>query len=31
VDQLAVAEAPPGDKVKLLVAIADVDALVGNG
>lgn len=27
-DQLTVAEALPGDKVKLLVAIADVDALV---
>jgi VacB/RNase II family 3'-5' exoribonuclease len=30
-DQLTVAEALPGDKVKLLVAIADVDALVKNG
>jgi len=30
-DQLAVAEALPGDRVKLLVAIADVDALVKNG
>ncbi len=29
-DQLTVAEALPGDKVKLLVAIADVDALVKN-
>ena len=30
-DQLIVAEALPGDKVKLLVAIADVDALVAHG
>ena len=30
-DQLTVAEAMPGDKVKILVAIADVDALVKNG
>jgi len=30
-DQLTVAEALPGDKVKLLVAIADVDALVEDG
>jgi VacB/RNase II family 3'-5' exoribonuclease len=30
-DQLTVAGALPGDKVKLLVAIADVDALVKNG
>ncbi len=30
-DQLTVAEALPGDKVKLLVAIADVDALVAHG
>ncbi|MGC9396236.1 MAG: RNB domain-containing ribonuclease [Anaerolineae bacterium] len=30
-DQLTVAEAMPGDKVKLLVAIADVDALVEHG
>ncbi len=30
-DQLTVAEAMPGDKVKILVAIADVDALVRNG
>jgi exoribonuclease-2 len=30
-DQLTVAEAKPGDKVKILVAIADVDALVKNG
>lgn len=30
-DQLTVAEALPGDKVKLLVAIADVDSLVKNG
>ena len=30
-DQLTVAEVLPGDKVKLLVAIADVDALVKNG
>lgn len=30
-DQVTVAEALPGDKVKLLVAIADVDALVKNG
>ena len=29
-DQLTVAEAMPGDKVKILVAIADVDALVRN-
>jgi exoribonuclease-2 len=30
-DQLTVAEAMPGDTVKILVAIADVDALVKNG
>jgi len=30
-DQLTVAEAMPGDKVKILVAIADVDALVKEG
>lgn len=30
-DQLTVAEAMPGDKVKILVAVADVDALVTNG
>src|SRR5512143_321031 len=30
-DQLTVAEARPGDKVKILVAVADVDALVNNG
>jgi len=30
-DQLTVAESLPGDKVKLLVAISDVDALVENG
>jgi len=30
-DQLAVAEAMPADKVKILVAIADVDAVVKNG
>lgn len=30
-DQLTVAEILPGDKVKLLVAIADVEALVKNG
>jgi VacB/RNase II family 3'-5' exoribonuclease len=30
-DQLSVAEALPGGKVKILVAIADVDALVKNG
>ena len=30
-DQLTVAEAMPGDKVKILVAVADVDALVENG
>lgn len=30
-DQLTVAEALPGNKVKLLVAIADVDALVAKG
>jgi exoribonuclease-2 len=29
--QLTVAEAMPGDKVKILVAVADVDALVNNG
>ena len=30
-DQLTVAEAMPGDKVKILVAVADVDMLVNNG
>ena len=30
-DQLTVAEAMPKEQVKILVAIADVDALVGNG
>ena len=30
-DQLTVAESLPGDKVKILVAVADVDALVKNG
>jgi ribonuclease R len=30
-DQLTVAEAGPGDHIKILVAIADVDALVKNG
>ena len=30
-DQLTVAEALPGDAVKILVAVADVDALVKNG
>jgi exoribonuclease-2 len=30
-DQLTVAEALPGGKIKLLVAIADVDSLVKNG
>ncbi len=30
-DQLTVAEAMPGGKVKILVAIADVDAVVKNG
>jgi len=30
-DQLTVAEALPGDKIKILVAVADVDALVNNG
>jgi len=30
-DQLSVAEAMPGDKVKILVAVADVDALVNKG
>src|SRR4030065_2842724 len=30
-DQLTVAEAMPGDKVKILVAVADVDALVIKG
>ncbi len=30
-DQLTVAEAMPGDKVKILVAVADVDALVKTG
>src|SRR5512139_3555895 len=30
-DQLTVAETLPGDKIKLLVAIADADSLVKNG
>lgn len=30
-DQLTVAEAMPGDKVKILVSVSDVDALVKNG
>jgi len=30
-DQLTVAEAMPGNKVKILVAVADVEALVKNG
>ncbi|MEK6672361.1 MAG: RNB domain-containing ribonuclease [Nitrospirota bacterium] len=30
-DQLSFAETLPGDKVKILVAVADVDALVNNG
>src|SRR5450759_3715712 len=30
-DQITVAEAMPGDKVKILVAVADVDSLVNNG
>ncbi len=30
-DQLSVAEALPGDNVKILVAVADVDSLVKNG
>ncbi len=30
-DQLTVAEALPGNKIKILVAVADVDALVNNG
>ncbi|HUT73785.1 MAG TPA: RNB domain-containing ribonuclease [Armatimonadota bacterium] len=30
-DQLTVAEAMPGGKVKILVAVADVDSLVGDG
>ena len=30
-DQLTVAEAMPGDKVKILVAVADVDSLVKSG
>lgn len=30
-DQVTVAEALPGDKVKILVAVADVDSLVKNG
>ena len=30
-DQLTVAEAMPGDRIKFLVAIADVDSLVKNG
>ena len=30
-DQLTVAEAMPGDKVKILVAVADVDSIVKKG
>ena len=30
-DQLTVAEALPGDNIKILVAVADVDSLVKNG
>src|SRR5512147_1197218 len=30
-DQLTVAEAMPGDKIRILVAVADVDALVNKG
>ena len=30
-DQLTIAESLPGDKVKIRVAVADVDALVKNG
>jgi VacB/RNase II family 3'-5' exoribonuclease len=30
-DQLSVAEALPGDKIKVLVSVADVDGLVKNG
>ena len=30
-DQLTVAEAMPGDQIKILVAVADVDSLVKNG
>jgi exoribonuclease-2 len=30
-DQLTVAEALPGDKVKIIVAVADVDSIVKNG
>jgi exoribonuclease-2 len=30
-DQLTVAEAIPGDRVKILVAVADVDSIVKNG
>jgi exoribonuclease-2 len=30
-DQLTVAEAMPGDSVKILVAVADVDTIVKNG
>jgi len=30
-DQLTVAEAIPGDKVKILVAVADVDSIVKKG
>ena len=30
-DQLSVAEGMPGDKIKILVAVADVDSLVENG
>src|SRR4030066_2281392 len=30
-DQLTVAEAMPGDRVKILVAVADVDSIVKDG
>ena len=30
-DQLTVAEAPSGDSIRILVAVADVDSLVGTG
>lgn len=30
-DQLSVAQAMPGDRIKILVAVADVDSLVKNG
>ena len=31
IDQLTAAQAMPGDAVKILVAVADVDAIVKNG